>query len=159
MGFALGKLGEYHRTIGLNVSLYHVDPFWYSQEPLDACTTGPYAKNLTASPWAFPDGLRALGLPMMLFLQGFDPHTVYRSPPFSYAWAGQSVAGHDAARFFAARFAELTSGRSQCSALTLDGLQGVFYSAAERCAWSAANQTHSTVCRAAISMPSIACGE
>ena len=131
MAFTLGKLAEYHRTLGLNVSLYHVDPFWYSHEPLDACTRGPYAKNLTASPWAFPDGLRALGLPMMLFVQGFDPDNIYKA---SYTWAGQSVAGVDAARFFADRFAELTSGRSQCSALTLDGLQGVFYSAAERCA-------------------------
>ena len=131
MGFALEQLGKYHRQLGLNVSLYHVDPFWYSHEPLDACTRGPFAKNLSASPWAFPDGLRALQLPMMLFVQGFDPANIYTS---SYAWAGQSVAGQDAARFFTDRFAELTSGRSQCSALTLDGLQGVFYSSVERCA-------------------------
>ena len=77
------------------------------------------AKNMSASPWHWPEGLRAGGVPMMLFLQGFSADNVYDG---TYEWAGQSVAGSDASRFFSDRFADLTSGASQCSALTLDGL-------------------------------------
>ena len=35
------------------------------------------AKNMTACPWHFPDGLKALGIRMMLFLQGFSADNVY----------------------------------------------------------------------------------
>lgn len=62
---------------------------------------------------------------MMLFLQGFTPQNAYIR---SYEWAGESVSGRDAARFFRDRFADVTSGGSVCNALTLDGVQGVFYS-------------------------------
>ena len=46
----------------------------------------------------------------------------------TYKWAGQSVAGADSARFFTDRFNDLTSSPSQISALTLDGVGGVWYS-------------------------------
>lgn len=119
---------EYHKRLKLNVSLYHVDPYWFSHLPAvggPAQCTGAMAANFTASPWHFPNGLKALGLPMMLFLQGFAPNNIYSS---KYQWAGQSVHGNDAARFFSDRFAELTSGRSECSALTVDGVNDVFFS-------------------------------
>ena len=61
----------------------------------------------------------------MLFLQGFSGDNVYAG---SYKWAGQSVAGSDSARFFTDRFNDLTSGASELSALTLDGVNGVWYS-------------------------------
>lgn len=55
---------------------------------------------------------------MMLFLQGFDSEkNIYMN---DYSFSGQSVSGKDSARFFADRFKELTSGPSQCSALTID---------------------------------------
>jgi hypothetical protein len=82
---------------------------------------------MTASPWHFPDGLASLGVNMMLFVQGFNTDNVYsHHGGGDYSWAGQSVSGQDSARFFADRFAELTSGGSVCSAITLDGLEGVF---------------------------------
>lgn len=125
MAFTLKKVSQYHRHLGLNVGLYHVDPFWYSQEPFGGCSEGPYAKIFTASPYSFPEGLRSLGIQMMLFLQGFDPHSVYAT---RYRFAGQSVAASDAARFFHDRFTEIITSPSQCSALTIDGLAGVYYS-------------------------------
>ena len=106
-----------------------MDPFWYSHEPDGGCSEGTLAKNFTASPFSFPKGLAALGVPMMLFLQGIDPKSVYAN---DYSFAGQSVAGKDAAKFFGDRFRELTTAPSQCSALTLDGLAGVYYSSADR---------------------------
>ena len=42
---------------------------------------------MTACPWHFPDGMKALGIGMMLFLQGFADDNVYMS---DYKWAGQS---------------------------------------------------------------------
>ena len=65
----------------------------------------------------------------MLFLQGFQPKNIYTS---HYSWAGQSVAANDSARFFADRFTELTSGDSECSALTMDGVNDIFLSDASR---------------------------
>ena len=129
MSFTLSTASEYHKSLGLNVSVYHVDPFWAShsysptksQGLVAGCQEGAMAKNMSASPWHWPEGLRAGGVPMMLFLQGFSADNVYDG---TYEWAGQSVAGSDASRFFSDRFAELTSGASQCSALTLDGLSG-----------------------------------
>ena len=129
MSFTLSTASEYHKSLGLNVSVYHVDPFWAShsysptksQGLVAGCQEGAMAKNMSASPWHWPEGLRAGGVPMMLFLQGFSADNVYDK---TYEWAGQSVAGSDASRFFSDRFAELTSGASQCSALTLDGLSG-----------------------------------
>jgi hypothetical protein len=42
----------------------------------------------------FPDGLKALGVGMMLFLQGFDTDNVYsHHGGGNYTWAGQSVSG------------------------------------------------------------------
>lgn len=170
MAFTLAKVSAYHRSLGLHVGVYHVDPFWFSQLPLGGCLGGAMATNLSASPWSFPDGLRALGIRLMLFVevpacmppltlaapcppaspdasrahlssltrhralpsygrQGFTSDNVYQaSAGGGYAWAGASVAGSDSARFFSDRFAELTTGRSQCSALTLDGLPDIFYS-------------------------------
>ena len=129
MSFTLSTASEYHKSLGLNVSVYHVDPFWAShsysptksQGLVAGCQEGAMAKNMSASPWHWPEGLRAGGVPMMLFLQGFSADNVYDG---TYEWAGQSVAGSDASRFFSDRFADLTSGASQCSALTLDGLSG-----------------------------------
>ena len=125
----LRAASAYHKSLKLNVSVYHVDPYWFSHHPLGGCLDGAMASNLTASPWHFPDGLKALGIQMMLFLQGFQAKNIYAG---RYEWAGQSVGAKDAARFFADRFAELTSGRSECSALTLDGVNGVFFSDASR---------------------------
>lgn len=59
MAFTLNKVSEYHKSLGLNVSAYHVDPFWYSHEPLGGCNEGTLAINFTASPFSFPDGLKA----------------------------------------------------------------------------------------------------
>jgi hypothetical protein len=133
MSFTLDKASNYHKSLGLNVSVYHVDPFWsshsYSQTATQGlvatCSEGAMAKNMTACPWHFPDGLKALGIRMMLFLQGFSADNVYAG---TYKWAGQSVAGADSARFFSDRFDDLTSSPSEMSALTLDGVGGVWYS-------------------------------
>lgn len=172
MGQTLQAAHKYHRALGLNVSVYHVDPYWcvadlpssdfsnpgcicgalpveltkrcmkgyleiffklvmielafrFSHNPLGGCEDGPAATNLSASPFHFPDGLAALGVPMMLFVQSFTVNNVYAK---EYTFLGQSVSGDDSARFFADRFAEFSSGGSTCSALTLDGLQGVFRS-------------------------------
>jgi hypothetical protein len=125
MATTLKAAHAYHNQIGLNISVYHVDPFWWSREPLGGCEEGAYAKNLSASPWHFPDGLAALGMPMMLFVQGYAADNVYRA---DYQFAGQSVSGKDSHRFHTDRFGQLVSGVSQCSALTLDGLDEVWLS-------------------------------
>ena len=78
-----------------------MDPFWFSQQPNGGCNEGAFAKNLTSSPFSFPRGLRAVGVPMMLFLQGFSDQNVYNA---SYAFAGQSVAPNQAEKFFAERY-------------------------------------------------------
>ena len=67
-----------------------------------------YAKNLSASPWHFPDGLAALQMPMMLFVQGYQADNVYTA---DYQFAGQSVSGADSLRFHTDRFSELVSVR------------------------------------------------
>ena len=147
MAFTLAKASKYHKSLGLNVSVYHVDPFWSShtlhptktQGMVASCDEGAMAKNMTASPWLFPQGLKALGIGMMLFLQGFSGDNVYRG---TYKWAGQSVAGVDSARFFGDRFNDLTSGASEMSALTLDGVGGVYYSDPSRYNNTAAQQLY-----------------
>ena len=116
-GETLRAAAAYHRAIGLNVSVYHVDPYWWSREPLGGCSEGPYAINMSASPWHFPDGLLPLGIDMMLFVQAFQPTNIYATANGGdYAWAGQSVAGRDSARFWRDRFREFTSAPSTCSA-------------------------------------------
>lgn len=112
-------------TMSISLRTCFADGCRYSHESNGGCSEGPYAVNFTASPYSFPDGLQELGIPMMLFLQGFNVDNIYSR---AYAWSGQSVAGKDASRFFTDRFDELTSAPSQCSALTLDGLAGVYYS-------------------------------
>ena len=87
--FFCGQASRYHKGLGINVSAYHVDPFWYSHEALGGCGEGPYAVNLTSSPYSFEAGLDSLGLPMMLFLQGFAKDNVYTA---AYAFAGQQQA-------------------------------------------------------------------
>ena len=77
------------------------------------------ARNWTASPFSFPGGLRALGVRMMLFLQGFADDNVYdRARGGEYAWAGQSVDGDDAERFFADRLDEAFTNRAEAALLT-----------------------------------------
>ena len=125
----LRAASAYHKSLNLNVSVYHVDPYWFSHHPLGGCLDGASATNLTASPWHFPDGLRSMGIQMQLFLQSFNPKNIYTS---QYEWAGQSVGAKDAGRFFADRFNELTSGDSECSSLTLDGVNDVFFSDVSR---------------------------
>ena len=83
MSITLQKAHAYHVSIGLNVSAYHVDPFWWSREPLGGCSEGASAVNMSASPWHFPDGLAALGVPMMLFVQSFAANNV--TPRFTAA--------------------------------------------------------------------------
>eukprot|EP01052_Picozoa_sp_SAG31_P041355 SAG31_NODE_6249_length_2103_cov_0.889721_1_plen_242_part_00 len=125
MSETLRAASSYHKQLELNVSVYHVDPYWFSHHPLGGCLDGAMASNFTASPWHFPQGLRSLGIRMMLFLQGFQPRNIYAD---KYQWAGQSVAGRDAGTFFADRFHDLTTGDSECSALTLDGVNDIFLS-------------------------------
>eukprot|EP00912_Choanoflagellata_sp_UC4_P000323 UC4_evm4s197 len=129
MAETLISVSSYHKKIGLNVSVYHVDPFWFSHEPMGGCEEGPFAINMSYSPWHFPQGLRALGINMMLFVQAFKPNNVYNA---TYEFSGQSVAAQDSARFFQDRFAEFTSGKSTCSALTLDGVDKVYQSSPDR---------------------------
>ena len=60
MGSTLRALPSYHTTLALNVSLYHLDPFWWSHEALGGCGKGASAELLEPSPWHFPDGLGSL---------------------------------------------------------------------------------------------------
>lgn len=124
-GRTLQAVHAYHRRLGLNVSVYHVDPYWFSHEANGGCGEGACAVNMSASPFHFPDGLASLGINMMLFVQCFVEPNVYNA---EYTFVGQSVSAEDSARFFSDRFREFTSAGSVCSALTLDGVDKVHFS-------------------------------
>ena len=83
------------------------------------------APSMTQPPDLLPlSGAAAMGLPMMLFLQAFEPSNVYSG---QYTFSGLGVAARDSARFFQDRFSELVR-TSRLSALTLDGVQDIWYS-------------------------------
>ena len=69
MASTLEAAAAYHQSIGLEVGVYHVDPYWFSHLPNGGCSDGPVATNFTGSPFHFPQGIAAMGLRMMLFLQ------------------------------------------------------------------------------------------
>ena len=127
MGRTLARLDAYHRSLSLSVSLYHNDPFWWSHEPFGGCAGGSSAANLSASPFHFPAGLAAVGLPMMLIVKFFAPANVYASPPFDVRFRGLSVGAADAAPFWRARLDELV-GAANLRALVWDGLDSVWLS-------------------------------
>ena len=139
MHTVLARVAAYHKSLGLRVGVYHVDPFWFSRTPNGGCEAGPVASNLTGSSFHFPPGsFHSNGLDMMLFLQAFAPTNVYQG---NYSFSGQSVASTDALRFFRDRFAEL-SNTSRLAALTLDGLQDVWLSDDARFTAVAAQETY-----------------
>ena len=57
MADTLTDVAAYHKRIGLEVGVYHVDPFWFSQFPHGGCNSGPVATNFSASPFHFPQGI------------------------------------------------------------------------------------------------------
>ena len=127
MGRTLARLDAYHRSLALNVSLYHLDPFWWSNEPFGGCAGGSSAVNLSASPFHFPAGLAAVGLPTMLIVKFFAAANVYNAPPFDVRFRGLSVGADDAPRFWRARLDELV-GAADLRALVWDGLDSVWLS-------------------------------
>ena len=49
MHVSIKALRQYHRSLGLNVSLYHFDPFWHSAHSNGLCE-GPFASNWSGRP-------------------------------------------------------------------------------------------------------------
>ncbi|CAE8598043.1 unnamed protein product, partial [Polarella glacialis] len=130
----LKAAGEYHQSIGLSVGAYHVDPFWYSHSADGGCDDF-FARNWSGSPFHFPQGIKGVGLPMMLFLQAFSQKI---SPVSSqniylkdFKFEGQSVSGADSARFFQQIFGKMHA-TGNFKALTLDGLPDIWQSAPAR---------------------------
>jgi len=97
-GDVLQEANAYHKSIEVNVGVYHVDPYWYSHTPNGGCDDF-FARNWTGSPFHFPHGIKGVGLPMMLFLQAFaDPSKNVYGKDFKFE--GQSISGMDARAFF-----------------------------------------------------------
>jgi hypothetical protein len=53
MHVTVAALRDYHRSLGLNISLYHFDPFWHSGRADGRCE-GAFASNWSASEYHWP---------------------------------------------------------------------------------------------------------
>ena len=133
MHTTLAALKAYHAKLALNVSLYHLDPFWWSQEPFGGCKLGAFAQTLTPSPFHFPDGLGKLQTPMQLIVKWFTDDNEYKS---SYRFEGNNVGGADSARFWKAQLTRLVN-TAGLKSLVWDGLDFTWMSSDAR-----VNNTH-----------------
>ena len=134
MHATLTALQADHARLDLGVSLYHLDPFWWSHEPYGGCKLGASAQSLAASPFHFPQGLAALGLPgLQLILKFFSSPNEYSG---SYRFDGLGVSGADSARFWGALLPRLRL-ESNARALVWDGLDFTWLSSDSR-----VNNTH-----------------
>eukprot|EP01043_Picozoa_sp_COSAG02_P038845 COSAG02_NODE_3026_length_7517_cov_4.200593_4_plen_981_part_00 len=130
MHVTLTQLKAYHRSIGLRVGHYHLDPFWWSQEPFGGCGRGATAVNMSASAWHFAgQQIGTLGLDMQLivkYINGTD--NVYAS---EYSFDTKQVVGQDAYRFYHWLFG-YHYNVSNLRSLVWDGLDEVWLSSDER---------------------------
>lgn len=120
----LEDVRAYHVGLGLGVSLYHLDPFWWSQEPSGGCKLGAFAQALDASPFHFPQGLGAAQLPMQLIFKWFTADNIYAH---KYTFEGNSVGGNDAAHFWHTQLTRLVD-TAGLRALVWDGLDYTWFS-------------------------------
>ncbi|KAL1528378.1 hypothetical protein AB1Y20_009729 [Prymnesium parvum] len=127
MHATLRRLAAYHASLALNVSLYHLDPSWYSHQPDGGCANIDSARNLTASPFHFPQGLAAVGLPLQLLFKFLAPDNVYTD---EFPLDGLGVRAADARAFWDARFSRLPP--SALRAVVWDGQADVWFSSDSR---------------------------
>jgi hypothetical protein len=150
-GEILTALQAYHASLGLSVSSYHIDPYWYAscpgdpRCPPDACGDWNHPQNscVTAfdpNPWHFSNTtIRAAtgGAPMMMFMSySFNDPTRYSA---NYSWmlatwpwfdVRSSPAPQESARFWRDAMARHVT-ESNMRAMTLDTLQGIVYGFAD----------------------------
>jgi len=62
MHLTVKALQAYHKALGLEVGLFHLDPFWHSHHPDGHCD-GVTASNWSHSSFHWPDGLGNQGFP------------------------------------------------------------------------------------------------
>jgi hypothetical protein len=129
MHIRLTQLKAYHKSLGLNVGHYHLDPFWWSQQPLGGCEDGATASNMSASPWHFAgQQINTLGLEMQLIVKYIASANVYTP---EYTFDGNQVAGKDAYRFYH-WFFQYHYNASNLRSLVWDGLDVVWLSSDKR---------------------------
>jgi len=128
MGVTLKKLEAYHKQLDLPMGLYHLNPFWFSQEAYGGCAGGPVATNLSASPFHFPEGLGALDLPMLLIIKYMNPKNIYTN---EFSFDDKQVSGADSLRFWRMIF-QKHYRESNLRALVWDGLDVVWFSSVAR---------------------------
>lgn len=127
-GRTLQAVSEYHVSLGLNVGVYHVDPYWYSHTANGGCDDF-LARNWSASPFHWPNG--TFSTPMMLFLAEFASCQAGNVYCDEFGFEGTSISGADAERFFLTRFRSMSVG-GRFKAMTLDNVQDVWWSSPRR---------------------------
>ena len=148
-GEILTGLKEYHASLGLDVGVYHIDPYWYTRCPGDPACPDQYAcgdpntpansdaSNMSANAWHFPGGIKqaARDVPMMLFMSHAwnDMDRVVYTGDYRWmkaTWAywdvRSSVQPTDSARFWHDIMARHVRD-SNLHALTMDQLPGTLY--------------------------------
>ena len=79
MHVTLGKLKRYHDLIGLKMSLYHQDPFWWSHAADGHCEDGGSASaNYDSSTFHYPAGMAATGLDFQLLFSAIGSNNTYQ---------------------------------------------------------------------------------
>ena len=131
MGPVVRELKAYHESLGLTMSLYHFDPYWWSvDEKAGRCVPYNLADTYSPSPYHFPEGLGALNVSTFLLFK-YQTANILKTAPPGCTMEGMSVSGSCSLAFWRQVFQSLytTSGMR---ALVWDGLPAVRQSSANR---------------------------
>jgi hypothetical protein len=146
------ELKRYHTSLGLELGVYHIDPYWYSRCPGDPRCPDKFscgdpnhpascsASTLEPNPWHFPGGsikAAAPDVPMMLFMshafnwgKGFQPEYAkeYAWEPATWPfWCIMSSVTPSASSAFWHYILGKHVKESNLQAMTMDMLTGTQY--------------------------------
>lgn len=130
MHVTLTQLKEEHKSLGLQVGHYHLDPFWWSQQPFGGCENGATAPNMSASAFHFAgQQISSLGLDMQLIVKYINGTDNVYTPEYSFDT--KQVIGKDAYRFYHWLF-QYHYNASNLRSLVWDGLDEIWLSSDNR---------------------------
>jgi hypothetical protein len=93
MHVTIDLLQKYHKSLGLRVGIYHLDPFWHTHRTSGQCD-GPWASNWSHSEYHWPKGLGEHGSNpgthwqmLYMLLAGSEMHAA--------RWKNQSATGNE----------------------------------------------------------------